>query len=249
MWRAIGASVPGTSHTSAGRGCDDSSGWLHGAGTVCLIAADGAGSRPLSAYGSRIAVDTVLEFGAALRDGEATMDDPGAWLTDVFTEVHRRIETVANGSDHDPYDYATTLAVAVLAGEVLAIGQVGDTIAVVGGPGGYRTVGPAEQHEYANETEFVTREDFAAHLRLDTVEAEGIDEIFLSTDGLRYKILDDLRESVPYEPFFADLAAYARSAGATPDAVARFLEAVDDQTGDDLTVVAAVRMQEPAAGS
>jgi hypothetical protein len=244
MWKAIGASVPGTSHTSAGRGCDDSSGWLDGGEKVCLIAADGAGSRPLSAHGSRIAVDTVLEFGTALRDGEATMDDPEAWLTEVFKEVRRRIENVANGSEHDPHDYATTLAVAVLAGDVLAIGQVGDTIAVIGGPGGYRTVRPAEQHEYANETVFVTHEDFAAHLRLDTVTAEGIDEIFLSTDGLRYKILDNLRDAVPYEPFFVDLGTYARSADATPEAIARFLEAVDDQTGDDLTLVAAVRTAE-----
>lgn len=249
MWKAIGASVPGTSHTVSGRGCDDSSGWLDGAETVCLIAADGAGSRPLSAHGSRIAVDTVLEFGTALRAGEATMDDPKSWLADVFQEVRRRIENVANGNEHDPHDYATTLAVAVLAGDVLAVGQVGDTIAVVGGPGGYRTVAPAEQHEYANETVFVTHDDMAAHLRIDLVPAEGVDEVFLSTDGLRYKILDNLQEAVPYEPFFADLAAYARGPDATPAAIARFLEAVDDQTGDDLTLVAAVRTGAGRPGS
>lgn len=241
MWKAIGASVPGTSHTRAGRGCDDSSGWIAGAEGVCLVAADGAGSRPLSAHGSRIAVDTVLEFGAALRDGDAVMDDPRAWLTDVVKEVHRRIENVANGNDHDPHDYATTLAVAVLTGDVLAIGQVGDTIVVIGGPAGYRTIAPAEPNEYANETVFVTHEEFAAHLRLATVPAAAVDQIFLSTDGLRYKILDNLRDAIPYEPFFADLATYARTADATPEAIARFLAAVDDQTGDDLTLVAAVR--------
>ena len=209
----------------------------------CLIAADGAGSRPLSAHGSRIAVDTVLEFGTALRDGDATMDDPQAWMTDVFREVHRRIENVANGSEHDPHDNATTLAVAVLTGDVLAIGQVGDTIVVIGGPDGYRTVAPDEPNEYANETVFLTHDEFAAHLRIDTVPAAAVNEIFLSTDGLRYKILDNLRDAIPYEPFFADLATYARNAGATPEAIARFLESVDDQTGDDLTLVAAVRVK------
>jgi hypothetical protein len=241
MWKVIGASVPGSAHLRAGRGCDDASQWIGGTDVMCLTVADGAGSRPLSSRGSRIAVDTVAELAAAVQRGDSTEADPGAWLTAVFVEVHRRIAEAAGGRDHDRHDYATTLAVAVLIGDQIAIGQVGDTIAVVGGPGGYVSVAPAPQYEYANETVFVTQSDFGGHLRVETVPADGVDEVYLSTDGLRYKILDDLAKSVPYEPFFADLGAYARTPAAGPKSIEKFLTTVDDQTGDDLSLVVAVR--------
>ena len=242
MWKVIGASVPGSAHLRAGKGCDDASQWVAGSQVMCLTVADGAGSRPLSSRGSRIAVDTVAELAAALQRGEAAETDPRAWLTAVFVEVHRRIAEAAAGREHDRHDYATTLAIAVLMGDVIAIGQVGDTIAVVGGPGGYVSIAPAPQFEYANETVFVTQSDFAGHLRLETVPADGVDEVYLSTDGLRYKILDDLATSVPYDPFFADLGGFARTAEAGSPAIERFLTTVDDQTGDDLSLVVAVRL-------
>ena len=198
----------------------------------------------MSGLGSRIAVDTVAELAGNVQRGEARNADPGPWLKATFEEVHRRIAEAAAGRERDRHDYATTLAVAVLMDGVVAIGQVGDTVAVVGGPGGYVTVAPAPHGEYANETDFVTHADFADHLRVQVLPAEGIDEIFLSTDGLRYKILDDLAASAPYEPFFVDAGRYARSREAAAESIERFLTAVDDQTGDDLTLVVAVRVDE-----
>ena len=65
--------------------------------------------------------------------------------------------------------------------------------------------------EYANETTFVTGTDALAELRVDTLREDETDAIALSTDGLRYKILDDLATYRPYEPFFEDLFAYAGS--------------------------------------
>jgi hypothetical protein len=238
MWKAIGASVPGSAHLRAGKGCDDASQWMGGPDLMCLTVADGAGSRPLSSRGSRIAVDTVIELATAVRRGDVGETDPERWLTAVFVEVHRRIAEAAGGQDHDRHDYATTLAVAVTMADRIAIAQVGDTIAVVGGPDGYASVAPAPQFEYANETVFVTQSEFAKHLRLETIPADRVDEVYLSTDGLRYKILDDLAESAP---FFADLGDFARTEGASPEAIEKFLTTVDDQTGDDLSLVVAVR--------
>jgi hypothetical protein len=239
MWKVIGASVPGTSHLQVGKGCEDASIGIGGDDVMCLAVADGAGSRPLSGQGSRIAVDTVAELAGDIHRG----GDAEAWLRAAFAAVHRRIAQEAAGQQHDRHDYAATLAVAVLMDGVVAIGQVGDTVAVVGGPGGYATIAPAPHSEYANETVFVTHADYADHLRVQTLPAEGIDEVFLSTDGLRYKILDDLAESVPYEPFFADVGTYTRSPGAAAESIERFLTSVDDQTGDDLTLAVAVRVE------
>jgi hypothetical protein len=241
MWKVMGASVPGSTHIRDGKGCDDASWWIGDADLMCLAVADGAGSRPLAARGSRIAVDTTAELAQALQDDAGLEKDPQEWLAAVFAEVRRRIMEAAGGQEHDYRDYATTLAVAVLMSGTVAIGQVGDTIAVVGGPCGYASIAPAPRFEYANETAFVTNDDFADHLRMATIPADGVDEVYLSTDGLRYKILDDLATSAPYEPFFSDIGAYARSPAAAPESIERFLRNVDDQTGDDLSLVVAVR--------
>ncbi|GIF26671.1 hypothetical protein Ate02nite_94010 [Paractinoplanes tereljensis] len=204
--------------------------------TVCLTVADGAGSKPQAARGSRLAVDTVQK----LAFNQPTCA-PDVWLHEVFGEVHRELDREANGDGLPRQHFAATLAIAVLIGDQLAIGQVGDTVVVVGGPAGYTTIDPAGHGEYANETDFITHSDWAARLRMTVCPAEAVDAIFLSTDGLRYKILDDLTAAKPYEPFFTDLAEFARTDGSDNAAIERFLSTVDDQTGDDKTLVVAVR--------
>ncbi|MEV6848584.1 PP2C family serine/threonine-protein phosphatase [Actinoplanes sp. NPDC051411] len=243
MWKIIGGSVAGTSHTRVGKGCEDAHAWRLGSGIVCAAVADGAGSKPMSAAGSAIAVETVRELAGNLT-GCDPVPPPEQWLRAVFDEVHRRIASEAGGRERDRRDFATTLAIAVIIGDTLGIAQIGDTVVVAGGPAGYETIDPDAHDEYANETVFVTHHDFADRIRLTTRPAPTVDELFLSTDGLRYKILDNLAESKPYTPFFTDVAAYARTPSATSDAIVKFLDGVDDQTGDDLTLVVAVREAE-----
>lgn len=66
--------------------------------------------------------------------------------------------------------------------------------------------------------------------------------MFQSTDGLRFRIVDHLAAGTPLCPFSEDLAAYARSPSAASHAVRRFLDGLDDQSGDDKTLLAAVRI-------
>lgn len=236
----MGASVTGSAHLTSGRECQDASTWRTDAGTTCLAVADGAGSKPLSAQGSGIAVATVYEL-AGLLAGFRPVAEPALWLTAVFDEVHRRIATEAGGQERDRRDFATTLAVAVMIGDTVAIGQIGDTLAIAGNAGVYETIAPEPPSEYANETIFVTHEDFRERLRIECRPLDQVDELFLSTDGLRYKILDDLGKALPYAPFFQDVGEFARSAEAGPESIERFLSTVDDQTGDDKSLVIAVR--------
>jgi Protein phosphatase 2C len=125
--------------------------------------------------------------------------------------------------------------------DTVAVGQIGDTIAVAGRAGGYQTLTPAPRAEYVNETAFLTGPDAPGELRINLTPAAQADTVFLATDGLRFKILDDLATASPFAPFFEDLAAFARSPQASDDAVRAFLAGLDDQSGDDKTLVAAVR--------
>jgi hypothetical protein len=237
MWKVIGASVAGTSHQAAGRQCEDACGWQAATGVTCLAIADGAGSRPRSRCGAALAVEgSLLASAEGPRDG-----DPDAWLRLIFAAAREHITTRALADGNDADDYATTLAVAILTGSAVAVGQIGDTIAVAGRAGSYQTLTPAPRAEYVNETAFLTGPDALTELRINVTPATQADTVFLATDGLRFKILDDLTTAAPFAPFFEDLAAFARTPQASDDAVRAFLAGLDDQSGDDKTLLAAVR--------
>lgn len=237
----MAASVTGNSHVQRGTGCQDASGWRTHAGVTCLAVADGAGSRPLSATGSALAVDQVLAVVAGLAASESAPADLRDWLSAAFDSARDRIAAFASATERKPGEYATTLGVAILTSHVIAIGQLGDCITVVGHGGRYLVVDPEVKEEYANETYFLTADDWDTHLRI-TVLAGGPDMVALSTDGLRYKITNT-RTGVPFEPFFNDLIGYAQGAEANSAGIGRFLAVIEnDQTGDDKSLVTAVRL-------
>src|SRR6516162_4463797 len=205
MWKVIGASVAGTLHQATGRQCEDACGWRAGTEVTCLAVADGTGSRPMSGCGAALAVE-----GSLLASAEGRRDeDPAAWLRLIFAEAREQITARALADGNDADDYATTLAVAILTGTAVAVGQIGDTIAVAGHAGSYQAVAPAPRAEYVNETAFLTGPDALGELRIEVTPAARADTVFLATDGLRFKILDDLATAAPFAPFFEDLTAFA----------------------------------------
>ena len=247
MWKVIGASVTGTSHEAAGTSCEDASSWQVGPEVTCLAVADGAGSRPLSGRGAALAVDHALLIARACA-GRDEPDDPHTWPRLIVKDVREQIAMLAATEGREPGDFASTLGVAILTRTVACVGQIGDTIAVLGKAGQFRTVDPAPRTEYVNETSFVTDESVMEQLRVTIEPIADVDSVFLSTDGLRYKVLGNLMTAAPFPAFFEDLAAYTRSPEASVDEIRQFLIGLDDQCGDDKTLVAAVRTaSEPLA--
>ncbi len=245
MWKIIGASVTGTTHEAAGTGCQDASDWRANHDLTCLAVADGAGSRPRCGQGAALAV----EQGILLAEGYARRSDPGdpaTWLPQVFEDVRRRIIALAAAEGNQSGDYATTVALAVVTGDVVCVGQVGDSIAVLGCGGRYETVTPEPTAEYVNETTFITDDHALDRARFTVRPADEVNAIFLSTDGLRFKILADLAAATPFTPFFEDMEAYLQSPAPSTDALREFLAGLDDQSGDDKTLVAAVRISSPS---
>ena len=104
---------------------------------------------------------------------------------------------------------------------------------------------PEQAAEYVNETTFITDHRALDRARYTVRPSKEVDAIFLPTDGLRFKILADLGTSTPFVPFFEDVEAYLQSREPRTDALRQFLSGLDDQSGDDKTLVAAVRMNSP----
>lgn len=243
-WRVMGGSTTGTSHVRSGTPCQDSHGWSQRSddGGCVLAVADGAGSRPRAAAGSELVVATLAGAGAA--------SDASAELAmELLVSARNKLDERAQADGSQVGDYACTVALVLVGTKEIHIAQVGDTIVVVSTGEELTVISPAPKYEYANQTDFLTSNDWQAHVRLVSVPREGVLGIALSTDGLRYKILDDMRESVPYRPFFEDMFAYVSKAEANPTAIAAFLSTLEDQTGDDLTLLIAVPSSLPGAES
>jgi hypothetical protein len=241
MWKAVGASVPGTSHIAKGTGCQDASGWRRHNGITCLAVADGAGTRPLSATGSALAVEQALDTVARLAGDENAPDDHADWLRAAFDSARDRIAAFASSTNRKPTEYATTLAVAILFPEHVVIGQIGDPIVVVGTRGHYLAVHPEAKVEYANETYFLTAGDWYEHLRI-TLLAGPVEVVALSSDGLKYKITN-IRTGAPFGRFFDDLLGYLKTPEASSAGINKFLTGLtNDQTGDDKSLVAAIQV-------
>jgi hypothetical protein len=240
-WRILGASVTGTAHLARGVECDDRHAAYPAPDTtaqapIVLAVADGAGSRPLASAGAQVAVRAVREL-AQRGDGPP---HGRAWLREAFDAAWHEIWRRSEESQRPIDEYGTTLSVALIYAEAVYVGQIGDGVVVVGDRNGYRTLSPPDRFEYVNETELITDEP-CPNLRLDG-PLDGIRSIFLSTDGLRMKILS-LADYQPFQPFFEDMAAFAAGHDADCADLVDFLTKLDDQTGDDKTLLLAVRLE------
>ncbi|NLI00529.1 MAG: protein phosphatase 2C domain-containing protein [Chthonomonadales bacterium] len=230
--------MQGVSHRAAGRRCDDAFGWVHAGPVTCLVVADGAGSRPLAAEGSRAAVSAVLDRVLAAGD---TAELPDVY--DLFSSALNAVTELACQTHCRLGDYATTMAVALLSPAGASIAQIGDSIVVVRSSveGAIRTVDPQEPLEYANETHFLTSPDAREHLRVAFYPDREVSAVAMATDGLQLKILENPVTGEPFVPFFEDAFAFATQMESTSREVEEFLDGLEnDQTGDDKTLVLAV---------
>jgi hypothetical protein len=217
-----------------------------------FVVADGAGSRPgTSALGAHLAVAAVLDaadpdagFPAAFAAG------PREAVTALVGTARDAVEAAAGELALEPGRLATTLCVAVAGEAEAVVAQIGDGIAALEGPDGAPVVvAAADRFEYANETVFLTTPGaLDDHLKVHAAPVGKVSGLVLTTDGLRYKVLDDVVGGLAYPEFYVGTWAWARGADAASTAIADFLADVDDQTGDDKTLVVAVRGYEGEAG-
>ncbi|GGN81941.1 hypothetical protein GCM10011579_069090 [Streptomyces albiflavescens] len=189
-WRIHGMSVEGYRHRRQGLPCQDACAYTVSASVAVLAVADGAGSRPRSEEGSRLAVELAAEQ-FARRSAAAAECHPGEavheLLEDAFHDVSKMF---LDATGADAPDFATTLTVVVLAPGWLGHLTVGDGFVVLraGAEDGERQFHLLPQamaaSEYSNETVFLTSPDAARWVHTDCVSDDGIDGVLLSTDGL-----------------------------------------------------------------
>ncbi|MFI1726588.1 PP2C family serine/threonine-protein phosphatase [Streptomyces sp. NPDC020489] len=204
-------SVEGYRHRRDGLPCQDACAHTESGPVAVLAVADGAGSRPRSDEGSRLAVELAAEH-FVRRAAAAADSPPGEAVHDLLADAFHDVTKVfLDTTGTAAADFATTLTVVVLAPGWLGHLTVGDGFVVLragvedGEPQFHLLPQAADASEYSNETVFLTSPDAARWVRTDCVRDPGVDGVLLSTDGLAQAALSRTGGGAPTpNPSFAD---------------------------------------------
>jgi protein phosphatase 2C-like protein len=246
MWKAVGTSVTGTSHTDLQIPCQDYSAYARGvigsAPSLTIAIADGAGSARLSHIGSRQAVEFLLRIIPSRLTSIYDIDAERVrnWLAD--TRSH--LEKVSQDERCELRDLGSTILVAVLTDCLSIFAQIGDGAWVIERNGEYTAPTWPSDGEYVNETTFLTSSNWAESLKFEIV-AGNISAAAGFTDGLQRLALQFDSRSV-YAPFFEPLFRVLRDTDDDTSLISpliQFLksERLAERTDDDKTLVLACR--------
>jgi hypothetical protein len=251
MWRVFSASATGPRNVDQGTAGQDASHCLVSGDVLVAVVCDGAGS----AQEGRAGADFMAR---SLAEAISTAVHADHRLLELETEGSARLETILRGAIETVRggladlaasgglglrDYSCTLVGCVASPDGGCLFHIGDGYAIVQGAGGESVLSQPENGEYADETYFVTDEDWREHLRLTPLAAPGAGcMIGLMSDGTAPFAVDRARSGF-FRPFIDPVAAYLRDASA-PDgneALRNLLESprAGEISSDDKTLLLA----------
>jgi serine/threonine protein phosphatase PrpC len=252
QWSIVGAAVIGTSHANRGIPCQDSFRiWCGSHGIAVIAVADGAGSARHSNLGSAEAAELAI---GALRAHfiRRPVTRPNIYeaIKRAFITVRSELEIYADVREIPLETLATTLTVAVLMPDCLAVAQTGDGLIVgVNNLGQIKAATRPQGGEYANETFFITAADGVVPRYAEVYTP--VSALAVLTDGL-LSVATNYQDHQPHHGFFEPMFT-ALSQSDDPEALeqqlAAFLQSdrVNARTDDDKTLVLAVRRGMPTA--
>jgi hypothetical protein len=251
-WHVFAASATGSGHAETGLPCQDAFAHEVAGDVLCAVICDGAGSAAASDLGSRRLASRVVQelmcHGGARADFLALgIDALRDELVAVVGSVRGELQACADAAGLRLNDYAATLVGVVATGDGGWLFHVGDGVGAARSQNGAAAeiISLPENGEYANETYFVTGDEWQAHLRLLPITAP-VETIALMSDGAAPFVMQRGLTGL-FRPFLDPVEQYLSTA--TPEAGDAALSALlgDPRThaitSDDKTLLIA-RWQE-----
>jgi len=236
-WRVAVASVTGPSHVRRGVGCEDAAAAASQGDWLVAVVCDGAGSSPRGSTGASVAARSIAEDVLASVAGSATSVGVREHLQSALAKARLKLAEIATAEERTLSAFSTTVVGAIGCRDRVLFFQIGDGTAVgFGSADEIRAVSLGRPKEYANETYFLTDETWSESLLFE--EAEGVDSIFLVTDGVSPFLLE---ADVPKASFYQPVLEFLRrqGAGKGASAVQRLLsrDVVRKVVADDKTLL------------
>jgi hypothetical protein len=237
-WRIYGASAIGKSHIDGGLPCQDAFGNASGGERLIAVVCDGAGSASNSEIGAKECADVICAF---LATGAG---DPAAACEQLVieqaveaarTQIDRRAIELAIPAR----ELACTLVGVVLFCQGGCLFHIGDGMAVAELADGTSVISLPENGEYANETYFVTNEDWRTHLRITPFTGQ-IRCLALLSDGAMPFVINREKTGL-FGPFIDPVRTYLSTVGESEGSNALQATLADERTwsitSDDKTLL------------
>jgi len=247
-WHVFAASATGSSHVETGLPCQDAFAYEVVGKVLCAVVCDGAGSTVSGDRGAQhVAQRVVQELAERTRQNMVFIalptDELKRELLALITQVRSELQAQAEAAGANLADYATTLVGVIATSKGGWMFHIGDGLAVAEPRAGDRSslVSLPENGEYANETYFVTCEEWQEHLRLQVID-EPLQTLALMSDGAMPFVMDRGLTGL-FRPFFDPVERFLNTA--TQAAGNRALAGVLDDprthaiTSDDKTLLIA----------
>ncbi len=238
-WQVIASSVAGSSHSRHGAPCQDAFCFKVLDNNVIAIAvSDGAGSAEYGGEGAKIAVSSAVNFLADHTSSQSATFD--VLLSDALYNARCAVVAAAQQAGVQSRTYACTCMIVLASPDEAAVTQVGDGAVIVEDGEGLTALTVPPSAEYANETTFLTSDDWRSATQLAKVTMKVL-HIAAFTDGLQRLALH-LPAGTPYPGFFRPLLNFSKSRPVDGNSeIEAFLQSrkVSERTDDDVTLVIA----------
>jgi hypothetical protein len=251
-WMLIGCSQQGPAHYHHGALNADSYKLGRRRARAWLIVADGVGSMPLAYHGSRLATAAAEQHFAMTAPDPLTLNT----VRDAFAAAHDAIVLAAKEERREPAEFATTLVAAVLEGDMLVGGAIGDsgiaTYSLHGDDGEEAILHgfcSATQSEEPNKTYVITDPRWEQNATFNETVTASLKAVVLATDGAdNFYLRQRPRQREPVfmpdiiHEFDAGIAALSARNFFT--FFANFLQQHEPDNFDDRTLLVAYRVPE-----
>lgn len=244
-WRAIARSSIGTSHKKRQLPCQDYGQYIIADDVVIGAVSDGAGSAKYADEGAELAVKTALSsIEQWLRSQTELKPVSEEQARDLFSQILENVilalKAAAASRGYSWNDLACTLLIFIATPDWITAMQVGDGFILVGLQGEYQLLFQPSKGEFINETAFVTAPNALDEMQV-CVRVGSQEFICVATDGLE-KVAIQIRDWVPFTPFFQPLADYMRTTSDPEQEDEYILDFLDSarlnlRTDDDKTLL------------
>lgn len=223
MWRVFFASAAGQRNLEQGEAGQDACHCLVEGDVLVAVVCDGAGSVLDGRSGSQFICRALAE-----RLTNALLGDPlltdlrsagvlrlEAAIRDAIETVRAQLAEIAAARALALQEFSCTLVGCAVSRDGGCLFHIGDGFAILQDPAGDSVISGPENGEYADETYFVTDENWTQHLRITPLAAPGHGSLVgLMTDGTAPFAVNRARSGF-FRPFIDPIAAFLAKATAS----------------------------------